>query len=85
MKIKNTVKNDIPEIKPQVLITDLQSDLRVARVISCEKVAKSDKLLKLQLDIGIETRQVVSGIASSTARRNGGKKVILIANLKPPN
>ena len=45
---------------------------------------KSSKLLKLQLDIGIETRQVVSGIAKYyTPDELVGKKVIMIANLKP--
>lgn len=78
-------KKDLPEIKPQVAIDDFAKlDLRVAQVISCEKVPKSDKLLKLQLDIGLETRQVVSGIARFYSPEElVGKKVIMIANLKP--
>lgn len=59
-------------------------DLRVAKVIAAEKVEKSDKLLKLQLKVGEETRQVVSGIAQHyTAEEMVGKDLILIANLKP--
>lgn len=77
--------NDLPGILSQVSIDDFAKlDLRVAKVISCEKVKKSSKLLKLQLDIGIETRQVVSGIAKYyTPDELVGKKVIMIANLKP--
>lgn len=78
-------KIDVPEILPQIQIDDFAKlDLRVAKVIACEKVKKSDKLLKLQLDIGIETRQVVSGIAKYyTPEELVGKKVVMIANLKP--
>lgn len=78
-------KKQLPELRPQITIDDFAKlDLRVAQVISCEKVEKSDKLLKLQVDIGLETRQVVSGIAKHyTAEEMVGKKVILIANLKP--
>lgn len=75
----------LPELLPQIAIDDFAKlDLRVAKVLACEKVEKSDKLLKLQLDIGLETRQVVSGIAKYyTPEEMVGKKVVLIANLKP--
>lgn len=57
---------------------------KVAKILECEKVPKSDKLLKLQLDDGEGTRQVVSGIASwYTPDQLIGKKVIVVANLKP--
>ncbi len=59
-------------------------DFRVARVIKAEKVEGADKLLKLELDTGGETRTVVSGIAKHySAQDMIGKNVILIANLKP--
>jgi methionyl-tRNA synthetase len=59
-------------------------DLRVAKVLSCEKVEKSDKLLKLKLQCGSEERQVVSGIAKYyTPEEMVGKTLILVANLKP--
>ena len=49
-----------------------------------EKVEKSKKLIKLKVDIGTETRQVVAGIATSySADELVGKKIILVANLKP--
>ncbi len=59
-------------------------DLRVAEVKECEKVPKAKKLLKLQLDDGFGTRQVVSGIAKWYAPEDLiGKKVIVVANLSP--
>ncbi|MHA0855590.1 methionine--tRNA ligase [Paenibacillus sp. CMAA1364] len=59
-------------------------ELRVAQVISAEPVKKADKLLKLQLDLGFEQRQVVSGIAKFyTPEQLVGCKVICVVNLKP--
>ena len=58
--------------------------LRVALVTACEKVEKSDKLLKLTLSLPGETRTVASGIAKYyKPEEMVGKKVILVANLKP--
>jgi len=59
-------------------------DLRVGKVVAAEKVEKADKLLKLQIDLGNEKRQVVSGIALHyEPEKLVGKNVILVANLKP--
>ena len=59
-------------------------ELRVAKVIAAEKVEKADKLLKLQLQVGDEQRQVVSGIAKYyTPEEMVGKTIVLVANLKP--
>ena len=59
-------------------------ELRVAEVKACEKVKKSKKLLCLQLDDGFGGRQVVSGIAQWYKPEDLiGKKVIIVANLKP--
>jgi methionyl-tRNA synthetase len=59
-------------------------DLRVATVVSAEKVPKADKLLKLQVDLGGETRQVLAGIAETYAPDAiVGKKVVFLANLAP--
>ena len=73
-----------PEL-PEVEIDHFGAlDLRVAKILACEKVEKSDKLLKLQVDIGSEKRQIVSGIAKDyTPDDLVGKKVIIIKNLKP--
>ncbi|MBR4097017.1 MAG: methionine--tRNA ligase [Oscillospiraceae bacterium] len=59
-------------------------DMRVAEVKECEKIPKAKKLLKLQLDDGFGTRQVVSGIAKWYEPADLiGKKVIVVANLSP--
>ena len=59
-------------------------ELRVAEILECEPVSKAKKLLKLQVDLGYEKRQVVSGIAKFYKPEELiGKKVIIVANLKP--
>jgi methionyl-tRNA synthetase len=59
-------------------------DLRVALVKTAERIPNSKKLLKLQVDLGGETRQIVSGIADAyTPESLVGRKVVLVANLKP--
>jgi methionyl-tRNA synthetase len=59
-------------------------DLRVALVKSAEKIPGSKKLLKLEVDLGGEVRQIVSGIADAyTPESLVGRKVVLVANLKP--
>ncbi len=59
-------------------------EMRVAQVLSAEPIPKAKKLLKLQLDLGYEKRQVVSGIAKFyTPEDLVGKKVAVITNLKP--
>ncbi len=73
------------ELGEEITIDDFaKSDLRVALVKECEKVKKSKKLLCLQLDDGFGGRQVVSGIAQWYKPEDLiGKKVIIVANLKP--
>jgi methionyl-tRNA synthetase len=59
-------------------------ELRVAQVIEAEKIPGSKKLLKLQVDLGDEKRQIVAGIADSYAPEAlVGRKVVVVANLKP--
>ncbi|MGG0891733.1 methionine--tRNA ligase [Cytobacillus horneckiae] len=69
----------------EITIDDfMKVDLRVAQVIEAEAVKKADKLLKLQLDLGYEKRQVVSGIAKFYKPEDlVGRKVICVTNLKP--
>lgn len=76
---------DKPELKEEIGIDDFAKvELRVAQVIACEPVPKADKLLKLQLDLGFEQRQVVSGIAKFYKPEDLiGRKVICVTNLKP--
>jgi methionyl-tRNA synthetase len=75
----------VAEIKPEVTYDDFAKlDLRVATVVACEKVEKADKLLKLTLEVGTETRTVVSGIALHFSPEEVvGKQVLLLANLAP--
>ncbi len=70
---------------PEISIEDFSKcELRVARVLECEAVSGSDKLLKFQLDLGAEQRQVVSGIAKYYKPEElVGKNVIVVCNLKP--
>lgn len=61
-----------------------ETELRVARVLSAERVANTDKLLKLQVDLGDEQRQLVAGIALSYQPESlVGKRIIVVANLEP--
>ena len=78
-------KANLLPISETISIDDFcKVDLRVAEVKECEKVPKAKKLLKLQLDDGFGTRQVVSGIAKWYAPEDLiGKKVIVVANLSP--
>jgi methionyl-tRNA synthetase len=74
-----------PETPAEIAIDDFAKvDLRVARVVSAERVPKADKLLKLTLDVGTEQRTVVSGIAAAyQPEQLIGRTVIYLANLKP--
>ena len=82
-------KANAPVEKPEgcalIGIEDFMNvELRTAKVVACEKVPKAKKLLKLQIDLGYEQRQVVSGIAKFyEPEALIGKKIIVVANLKP--
>ena len=77
--------SNIPPIKDAIDYDDFAKlDLRVAKVLTCEGVKKSKKLLLFTLDLGIETRTVVSGISQFYKPEDLiGKKVIYLANLAP--
>lgn len=76
---------ETPDLKPEISIDEFAKvELRVAQVVACEPIPKADKLLKLQLDLGFEVRQVVSGIAKFYKPEElVGRKVICVTNLKP--
>ena len=82
---KANAKPEKPEGCALIGIEDFMGvELRTAKVLSCERVPKAKKLLCMQLDLGYEQRQVVSGIAAYyTPEQLVGKKVIIVANLKP--
>ena len=71
------------EFKPVISFDDfVKIDLRVAKVIAAETVKKAGKLLKLQLQVGSVTKQVLAGIAKHyTPEEMVGKNVVLVANL----
>ena len=75
---------DVPA-KPQITIDDFDRiQLRVGEIIKCEEVKGSKKLLCSQVKMGSEVRQIVSGIkAHYSAEEMVGKKVVVVANLKP--
>lgn len=74
-----------PEGIAEIAIEDFTKvDLRVAKILEVEPVPKADKLLRIQLDLGYEKRQVVAGIAKYYKPEDLlGLKVIIVANLKP--
>lgn len=76
----------VEPIAPEITIDDFAKlDLRVAKVLKCEAVPKSDKLLRFELDLGDHTRQVFSGIKAAYNQPEDleGRFVIMIANLAP--
>ena len=76
---------EIEPFKDYVEFDDFEKlDIRVGKVIECEKVKKSDKLLRFTLQVGSETRQILSGISKyHTPEELIGKNVVFIANFKP--
>ncbi len=92
LKLENTKKaNQAKEVRhtePQkeaVAFDDFaRMDIRVARVLEAEKVAKTKKLLKLTVDTGIDKRTIVSGIAEYyTPEEMVGREVLVLVNLEP--
>src|SRR5690625_4785712 len=88
--IKKMMTSSLPEApqietKEEVVYDDfMKLDFRVVEIVRAEKMKNADKLLKLQVDIGTEKRQIISGIAEHYSPEDlVGKKVICIINLKP--
>lgn len=69
----------------QISLDDFKKiQLRTAKVLEAEKISGSDKLLKLQIEVGEERRQIVAGIAEHyTPDQMVGKQIVIVANLKP--
>ena len=78
-------KIEEPQHEPEISIDEFAKvELRVGEILECESVPKAKKLLKLQIDLGYEKRQVVSGIAKFYQPSELiGKKVAVVTNLKP--
>lgn len=83
--IQETGNNDFPGLKEQIDFSDFDNmDLRIGEILKAEKIDKSDKLLKFLIDLGFEKRTIVSGIAKQYKPEDLlGRKVCIIANLKP--
>ncbi|MFN5136302.1 MAG: methionine--tRNA ligase [Chitinophagaceae bacterium] len=79
------IKSAIVNLKPEIQFDDFSKiDLKVGTIVTAEKVEKADKLLKLSIDLGFETRTIVSGIALHFKPENIiGKQVVVVANLAP--
>lgn len=85
-KTQNQMTNPNAEAQKETIQFDdfMKIDLRVGTILEAEKVEKADKLLKLQVDTGIDVRTIVSGIAESfTPEEIVGKQVTVLVNLAP--
>ncbi|MCZ2417402.1 MAG: methionine--tRNA ligase subunit beta, partial [Burkholderiales bacterium] len=86
-KLKKTepVKKDVAPALPECSFADFEKmDIRVATVLQSERVPKTDKLLKLTIDTGLDQRVIVSGIAQYyTPEDMVGKQICILANLAP--
>ncbi len=82
---KQTQSTEYKPLKPQITYEDFDKlDIRIGTIEKAEKVPKTDKLLKLTVDLGFEKRTLVGGIAQYyTPEEAIGKKVVILANLKP--
>jgi methionyl-tRNA synthetase len=75
-----------PQQEPQKISIDdvLKVDLRVAQILVAERVPKADKLLRLEVDLGYEKRQILAGIAQYyEPEKLVGRKIVIVANLAP--
>lgn len=76
---------EVPASDGKITIDDFAKvELRVAQVVSAERVPGADKLLKLIVDVGTETRQILAGIAKVYSPESlVGRKIVIVANLQP--
>jgi methionyl-tRNA synthetase len=77
--------SEVKPLKPEIVYDDFAKlDIRIGKVLTAEKMEKSDKLLKLTVDTGVDRRTILSGIAKHFSPEEMiGKQVTLIANLAP--
>lgn len=85
MNEKENSTPDLPALKDEIVFDDfMKMDLRVGEIKTAEKVEKSNKLLKFTVDMGLETRTILSGVAKHFSPEEMiGKKVTVMANLAP--
>ncbi len=84
-KESNKVETKLSPLKEEISFDDfMKMDIRTGTILEAEKVKKADKLLQLRVDIGLEVRTIVSGIAEHfTPEEVVGKQVSVLANLAP--
>ncbi|MDD2537971.1 MAG: methionine--tRNA ligase [Bacteroidales bacterium] len=84
-KLKKPVVKEVVPASPECTMDDFEKmDIRVATVLHAERVPKTDKLLKLTIDTGLDRRVIVSGIAGYyTPEEMTGKQICILANLSP--
>jgi methionyl-tRNA synthetase len=77
--------SEFAELAQTITIDDfVKVDLRVAQILVAERVPKADKLLRLEVDLGYEKRQILAGIAQFyEPERLVGRKIVIVANLAP--
>jgi len=85
MTAKTDVVNKEAAVSDKIPYDDFQKvQLRIAKILGAEKVEKTEKLMKIQIDLGTEQRQIVAGIAAKYAPDDLiGKQVVVVANLEP--
>lgn len=85
VNVNETQEPGTPNTKPEIVYDDFAKiDLKVGTILSAEKVAKADKLLKLEVDLGFEKRTIVSGIALHFKPEDiVGRQVVVVTNLAP--
>ena len=76
---------ELAEVKDRITFEEfMDTDIRVAEIIEAEKIEGSNKLLKLKVDIGLEKRQLVAGIAKHFSAEDViGRQILIVANLEP--
>jgi methionyl-tRNA synthetase len=75
---------DFEKLDPITIDEFFKTDLRVAEIVEAERVKKSEKLIKVMVLLGKEKRQVIAGIGKAyEPEQLIGKKVVMVANLKP--
>lgn len=81
----NTSAGAAPQTSEYITIDDLTKvDLRVAQILVAERIPKADKLLRLEVDLGYEKRQILAGIAQYyEPEKLIGRKIVIVANLAP--
>jgi len=82
---KDKVEERMPAIREHISFDEFKKiDLRIAKVRHADRIPKTEKLLKLEIEIGAERRQIIAGIAETyTPEELVGRLIVVVANLEP--